>query len=144
MPKTKYTFEPDYSVAPGETSDVSCIDSLIAQSGLGWSLSGIRHGREPPLKFDQRPLVPLVGRTDRRQVLVPDHAPRADRFLGPRSDWVLMPLQPDVRQHPGPTTVAVEERVDSDRAVVKPRGLLREAIPLPFPEGEVVEECLEL
>ena len=34
--------------------------------------------------------------------------------------------------------------MDPDRTVMEPRGLLQEVIPLTFPEGEVVEECLEL
>ena len=82
------------------------------------------------MKSAQRPLITVVRRTDRRDVFLAHHAPRPDRLLGPLDDPMSVPLQPDVRQHPGPAPVAVQERMDLHRPMMESDRLGREALPL--------------
>ena len=83
------------------------------------------------MKFAQRPLISIVRRTDRRDVFLAHHALRPDRLLGPLDDPMTVPLQPDVRQHPSPAPVAVQERMDLHRPMMEPDRLGREPSPCP-------------
>src|SRR3954462_9021567 len=53
-------------------------------------------------------------------------------------------FEPDISEHASPAAVPVWKRVNRDRPVMKPHGLLQERIPLCLPEVEVVEKGLKL
>jgi hypothetical protein len=87
------------------------------------------HVREPSLKFQEWTVIAQVGRSCRCKILISNHAARTNRFFRPLTDRTTLPLEPDVREQPRPPAVAVRKRVDPNRSVMKPHGLLEEIVP---------------
>lgn len=67
--------------------------------------------------------VMLIGSADRMKVTLSDRADGPDHALGPLNDRVIVHAQPDVPDYPGPSPVAILERVDADRSVMQADGL---------------------
>ncbi len=75
--------------------------------------------RESPVQSKQRLAIAFVRRTDGFQILASDRTFPADHLFRPFRDGAPISFEPDVREHPRPTAVAVEEGVDLDREMME-------------------------
>jgi hypothetical protein len=87
-------------------------------------VSGVSDGtsptrRESPVQFKQELVIAFVRRTDGLQILASDRTFPADHLFRPFRDGAPNSFEPDVREHPRPAAVAVEEGVDLDREMME-------------------------
>ena len=90
------------------------MDAQLA-SGVSAETSPTR--RESPVQFKQKLIITVVRRVDGLQILVPDRTFPADHLFRPFRDGVPISFEPDVREHPRPAAVAVEEGVDAGEGI---------------------------
>src|SRR6266851_1499325 len=76
--------------------------------------------RESPVQFKQRLVIAFVRRTDGLHILASDRTFPADHRFRPYRDGAPISFEPDVREHPRPAAVAVEEMPANDVRHVKP------------------------
>ncbi len=99
---------------------------------------------EALVEYERWLFVASIGRPDCCEIFLPNHALRSDRLLGPLNDRVPVPLEPDVREHAGPATVAIEKRMNPHRPVMQPHRLVQKGVLPHFPEDEIFKKSLEL
>src|SRR6266851_9508403 len=80
--------------------------------------------RESPVQFKQQLVIAFVRRADGLQILASDRTFPADHLFRPFRDGAESAgdrrrALPDVREHPRPAPVAVEEGVDLDGKMMK-------------------------
>src|SRR6266851_9484555 len=73
--------------------------------------------RESPVQFKQRLVIAFVRRTDGLQILASDRTFPADHLFRPFRDGAPISFEPNVREHPRPAAVAVEEGVDAGEGI---------------------------
>lgn len=80
-----------------------------------------------------------VSGAEAGKVFRPDRTLGNDR-RGPFDEWAVVHTQPDVGQHPGPTAIAVAERVNLHRSVVDENGLFEDIGHVLLPASNVVAQ----
>ena len=86
-------------------------------SGVSEETSPTR--RESPVQFKQRLVIAFVRRADGLQILTSDRTFPADDLFRPFGDRIPISFEPDIREHPRPAAVAVEEGVELDGEMMK-------------------------
>ncbi len=87
------------------------------------------------MKLKEWSFVALISGFDGGKVLGANDALGSDGLFGPHDDLGAMLLQPNVREHPGPSTVSIQKRMNPDGSVVKSRRLFHKIVPKLFPRG---------
>jgi hypothetical protein len=80
-------------------------------------------------------VIAVVRRLDRSDVFIADRASPANVLLGPERDRMFVQSKPDVRHHPRPASVAVEERMDSHGLVMQSHRLVEQRNSALGPDG---------
>src|ERR1043165_2647982 len=100
--------------------------------------------RIPTVQFDDRPVISPIGRAYGGQILISNRAGIADCAFRPQDRRAAVLLEPNVRQQPRPSTIAIEKGMDGHGEVMQPRRLfdqLHAGMVPPVPE--VIEEALK-